>query len=62
LFRAGGPQADSAKQDVLLLDGVLDDARQLRQRGGASDLARETAQVSSAEPIQISGRSSAAII
>jgi len=37
LFRAGGPQADSAKQDVLLLDGVLDDARQLRQRVGASD-------------------------
>ena len=37
LFRAGGPQADSAKQDMLLLDRVLDDARQLRQQVGTSD-------------------------
>ncbi|MEX2262748.1 MAG: DUF1552 domain-containing protein [Bryobacteraceae bacterium] len=40
LFRAGRPQADSAKQDMLLLDRVLDDAAQLRQRLGAADRAR----------------------
>ena len=37
LFRASGPQADSAKQDVVLLDRVLEDARQLRQKLGTSD-------------------------
>lgn len=40
LFRAGSPQAVSAKQDVELLDQVLDDARELRQKLGASDRQR----------------------
>lgn len=40
LFRAGQPQGDSAKQDRLLLDLVLDDAKNLRHRLGASDRVR----------------------
>ncbi len=40
LFRSSRPQADSAKQDKLLLDRVLEDARQLRKRLGASDRRR----------------------
>jgi len=40
LFRAGRPQSDSAKQDMLLLDRVLDDARELRQRLGVADRQR----------------------
>jgi hypothetical protein len=37
LFRASGPQGDTAKQDVLLLDRVLEDARELRDSLGAAD-------------------------
>ena len=37
LFRASGPQGDSVKQDMLLLDRVLDDAKELRQKLGTSD-------------------------
>jgi hypothetical protein len=37
LFRAQGPQADSAASDRLLLDRVMDDARQLRGRLGTGD-------------------------
>lgn len=37
LMRASGPQADSAKQDIQLLDRVQDDAKQLRGRLGAAD-------------------------
>jgi hypothetical protein len=37
LFRAGTDQGDSAKQDKLLLDRVLEDARQLRQKLGTAD-------------------------
>lgn len=37
LFRANGPLADSAKQDVLLLDRVLEDAKQLRTQLGTAD-------------------------
>jgi hypothetical protein len=40
LMRASGPQGDSAKQDALLLDLVLDDARQLRQKLGSADRQR----------------------
>jgi len=40
LFRAGQPRGDSARQDRLLLDLVLDDAKALRQKLGASDRAR----------------------
>ncbi|HUQ94810.1 MAG TPA: DUF1552 domain-containing protein [Bryobacteraceae bacterium] len=40
LFRAGRPQESSAKQDVLLLDRVLDDAKQLRQKLGVNDRQR----------------------
>jgi hypothetical protein len=40
LFRAAHPSADSAKNDVLLLDTVLDDARRLRQQLGAADRQR----------------------
>jgi len=40
LFRAGRPQSDSAKHDMLLLDRVLDDARELRQRLGVADRQR----------------------
>ncbi len=37
LFRALGPQADSAASDRLLLDRVMDDARHLRGRLGTGD-------------------------
>ncbi|MCC6586445.1 MAG: DUF1552 domain-containing protein [Bryobacterales bacterium] len=37
LFRAGGPQGNTAKQDVALLDGVMDEARQLSQSLGQAD-------------------------
>jgi hypothetical protein len=37
LFRASGPQGDTARHDALLLDRVLDDARQLRESLGAAD-------------------------
>jgi hypothetical protein len=40
LFRAGRPQADSAKLDVLLLDRVMDDAKNLQKRLGMSDRQR----------------------
>ena len=40
LFRAAGPNQNSAKEDVLLLDRVLEDARQLRQELGTSDRIR----------------------
>jgi hypothetical protein len=40
LFRAGRPQADSAKVDMLLLDRVMEDARRLRQRLGMADRQR----------------------
>lgn len=37
LYRAGQPAGNSAKQDKLLLDSVLADARELRQELGAAD-------------------------
>ena len=37
LFRASGPPSNSAKHDALLLDRVLEDARQLRPQLGAAD-------------------------
>jgi hypothetical protein len=37
LFRATQPQGDSAKQDAALLDQVLGDAKELRQKLGSSD-------------------------
>lgn len=37
LFRAGNGQADSAKEDKLLLDRVLTDARDLREKLGTAD-------------------------
>jgi hypothetical protein len=40
LFRAGKPQPDAAREDVLLLDRVLDDARLLKDRLGVSDRQR----------------------
>ncbi len=40
LFRAGRPQADSAKTDMLLLDRVMEDARRLRSRLGSADKQR----------------------
>lgn len=40
LFRACNPLPNSAKQDVLLLDSVMDDARQLRQQLGGADRQR----------------------
>ena len=40
LFRACSPQAGSSKEDVLLLDRVLDDARELRRELGAADRIR----------------------
>ena len=40
LFRAGTPQPGAGKRDKLLLDRVLDDARQLRQEVGAADRQR----------------------
>ncbi|MGH9626881.1 MAG: DUF1552 domain-containing protein, partial [Bryobacteraceae bacterium] len=40
LFRASGPNGNSAKQNMLLLDRVLGDARQLRQTLGTADRTR----------------------
>lgn len=40
LFRACHPTPGAAKQDILLLDRVLDDARELRKQLGASDRQR----------------------
>lgn len=40
LFRAGTPQPGAGKRDKLLLDRVLDDARQLRQEVGTADRQR----------------------
>ncbi len=40
LFRAAYPSRESGKRDVLLLDRVLGDARQLQQRLGSSDRQR----------------------
>jgi len=40
LFRAGRPQADSAKADKLLLDRVMEDAKKLQQRLGMADRQR----------------------
>ena len=40
LFRAAGPQGNAAKQDTLLLDRVLGQAKQMRARVGAADQAR----------------------
>lgn len=37
LFRASGPMEDSAKQDLLLLDRVREDANRLRQKLGQGD-------------------------
>lgn len=40
LFRASSPNSDSSKRDVLLLDRVLGDAKELRTRLGATDRQR----------------------
>ena len=40
LFRASGPQGSSAKQDILLLDRVLEDSKQLRTKLGSADRQR----------------------
>jgi hypothetical protein len=40
LFRAGQPQAATARRDLHLLDRVLNDAKDLRQRLGSSDRQR----------------------
>ena len=40
LFRAGTGQGDGAKEEILLLDRVLADARQLRQKLGGGDRQR----------------------
>jgi len=40
LFRAGNGQGDGAKDDLLLLDRVLEDARQLRTQLGGADKQR----------------------
>jgi hypothetical protein len=40
LFRAAGPQQNTAKHERLMLDSVLDDARQLRKKLGAADRLR----------------------
>lgn len=40
LFRAGNGQGDTAKDEMLLLDRVLEDAKQLRQRLGGGDRQR----------------------
>lgn len=40
LFRAAGPQGNSAKQDLLLLDRVLGDAKELRAQLGVADRSR----------------------
>jgi hypothetical protein len=37
LFRASGPRSNTAKQDVALLDHVMEDARQLRSKLGGAD-------------------------
>jgi hypothetical protein len=40
LFRAGQPHTDAAQRDRLLLDSVMDDAKQLRGRLGVADRQR----------------------
>ena len=40
LFRAGRPQADAAKVDMLLLDRVMDDAKSLQKKLGTADRQR----------------------
>jgi hypothetical protein len=40
LFRAGNPEQNSAKHDTLLLDRVMEDARQLRTKLGSADRLR----------------------
>lgn len=40
LFRAAGPQGNSAKQDTLLLDRVAGQAKKMREQVGASDQKR----------------------
>jgi hypothetical protein len=40
LFRASGPQGNSAKMDTLLLDKVLGEAKRLRQQVGVADRLR----------------------
>lgn len=40
LFRAAGPAGDSAKQDTLLLDRVLEHSKAMRAKLGAADQAR----------------------
>lgn len=40
LLRAGKPGADASKQDLLLLDRVLDDAKELRGQVGSADRIR----------------------
>jgi hypothetical protein len=40
LFRASGPKGDASKQDVLLLDRVLDEAKDLRAQVGTADRLR----------------------
>lgn len=40
LFRAAGPAGDSARQDTLLLDRVLEQSKKLRANLGAADRAR----------------------
>jgi len=40
LFRASGPQGSSAKQDIQLLDRVLEDSKALRTQLGAADRQR----------------------
>jgi hypothetical protein len=40
LFRAGRPQTDAAKMDVLLLDRVMDDAKNLQKKLGTADRQR----------------------
>jgi hypothetical protein len=40
LFRAAGPPSDSGKQDILLVDRVLDHSKQMTARLGSADKAR----------------------
>ena len=40
IFRAAGPVGNSAKQDTLLLDRVLDQSKQMKSRLGVADQAR----------------------
>jgi hypothetical protein len=40
LFRASGPKGDASKQDALLLDRVLDEAKDLRAQVGTADRLR----------------------